>query len=80
VADGLLKQVKRYGGESFLATDQAALDKIRQKLDQLYGLTAGVKTYSTEKHIYRLPLTLAICLLALGLSARLLFWKFHRIV
>lgn len=79
-ADKLLKQVKRYGGESFLATDQAALEKIRQKFDQLYGLNAEVKASTSENHIYRLPLTWAIFLLTLGLTARLIFWKFHRVV
>ncbi len=78
--DILLRQVRRFGGESFLATDQQALDRIREKLDQLYGLNALTKVSVFEQHIYRWPLTAALCFLVLGLAARLILWKFHQVV
>ena len=84
VVDSLLRQIKRYGGQSFLATDWDSLDQIREKLDQLYGLNAtanaSVKTNIFEQHIYRLPLTASLLFLVLGLLTRLIFWKFHQMV
>lgn len=79
-ADNLLKQIRRYGGESFLATDQAALDQIPQRLDLFYGLTAAVKVYTSERHIYRLPLSAGLIFFVLAAAARLVLWKFHRVV
>lgn len=79
-ADKLLKQVRKYGGESFLAVEQTALEKIVKKLDLLHASTVGVKTFTAERHIYRWPLVLALLCLAGGLITRLIFGKFHHTV
>ena len=73
----LLKQIKQYGGEYFIATDRSSLDKIRQRLDRLHAAVIEVKKYTTEEHIYRYPLTASLLLYALAILTRLIFWKFH---
>ena len=79
-AEALLQQVRRYGGEAFLATDKNALDEIIQRLDRLYAAIAGVKSYTTEYRIYRVPLVGSLVLYFLALTTRLLLWRFHRLV
>ncbi|MBI2063949.1 MAG: VWA domain-containing protein [Candidatus Yanofskybacteria bacterium] len=76
----LLKQVKQSGGEYFIATNSSSLDQIRQRLDRLHAAVVEVKSYTTEQHIYRLPLVASLLLYALAIIARLILWKFHRIV
>ncbi len=80
MTDALLKEVKQYGGESFLATDEASLSKVIKHLDALHATVVGSKNYVTEQHIYRLPLTLALLFFLTGLSARFVFWKYHQVV
>ena len=80
IAEALLKEVKQYGGESFLATDEATLDEVLKRLDALHAITAGSKNYIIEQHIYRLPLTFALLLFVTGLSLRFVFWRYHQVV
>ena len=79
-SEALLRQVERYGGKSFLATDETALEKIRQRLDMLYASMVEVKIHTAEQHIYRLPLVAAVLLFSLAVAARLVLWKFYRVV
>lgn len=76
----LLKQIKQYGGEYFIATNRSSLDQIRQRLDRLHAAVVEVKKYTTEEHIYRYPLTASLLLYALAILSRLIFWRFHRVV
>ncbi|MBI2669929.1 MAG: VWA domain-containing protein [Candidatus Yanofskybacteria bacterium] len=76
----LLKQVKQYGGEYFIATNRSSLDQIRQRLDRLHAAVVEVKNYTTEQHIYRLPLVASFLLYTLAILARVIFLKFHRVV
>lgn len=76
----LLKQVRQYGGEYFIATNRSSLDQIRRRLDRLHAAVVEVKSYTTEQHIYRLPLVASLLLYALAILTRLIFWKFHRVV
>lgn len=76
----LLKQIKQYGGEYFIATNRASLDQIRQRLDRLHAAVVEVKKYTAEEHIYRLPLVASLLLYSLAILTRLIFWKLHRVV
>jgi hypothetical protein len=78
--DQLLKQVRRYGGEYFLAKDKSSREKIRLRLDSLQVSIVGVKTVTAEKHIYRPFLVIAILFLVIGAGVRLLLWAFHHVV
>lgn len=73
----LLKQVKQYSGEYFIATNRSSLDRIRQRLDRLHAAVVEVKSYTTEQHIYRLPLVASLLLYAVAILARLILWKSH---
>lgn len=79
-AEALLQQVRRYGGEAFLATNEDSLAEIIQRLDRLYAAIAGVKSHAVEYRIYRVPLVGSLTLYFLALTSRLLLWRFHRVV
>lgn len=79
-AEALLQQVRRYGGEAFLATNEDALREIIQRLDRLYAAMAGTKSHTLEYRLYRVPLVGSLTLYFLALTSRLLLWKFHRVV
>lgn len=74
----LLKQVRQYGGDYFIAYDRYSLDQIRQRLDRLHAAVVEVKSYTAERHIYRLPLVVSLILYALAIVTRLALWKYHR--
>jgi len=76
----LLRQVKRYGGDYFIASNRSSLNEIRKKLDLIHAATIDVKVYSTEQHIYRQPLVASLVLFGLALLLRLALWRFHKIV
>ncbi|MBI4160358.1 MAG: VWA domain-containing protein [Candidatus Yanofskybacteria bacterium] len=78
--DNLFSQIKKYGGESFLATDRTALSKIPARLNELHASVTGTRRYADEQHIYRLPLMAAIQLFMLGLLCRIILWKYHKII
>lgn len=73
----LLKQVRQYGGEYFIATNRSSLDQIRQRLDRLHVAVVEVKSYTAEEHIYRLPLVASLLLYAIAILGRLVLWRFH---
>jgi len=75
-----LRQVKRYGGDYFIASNRSSLNEIRKKLDLIHAATIDVKVYSTEQHIYRQPLVASLVLFGLALLLRLALWRFHKIV
>lgn len=79
-ADALLRLIPQYGGESFLATDEHSLAQVRQRLDQLYAAVTEAKAYTVEQHIFRLPLTVALILLALSVVMRAILFKFFLVV
>jgi len=76
----LLKQVRQYGGDYFIAYDRYSLEQIRQRLDRLHAAVVEVKSYTTEQHIYRLPLVVSLILYALAIVTRLALWKYHRTI
>lgn len=76
----LLKQVRRYGGEYFVATEQTSLAEIRQRLNALHAAVIDVKIETTEQHIYRGPLVVSMIFFVLAIFSRLLLFWFHRIV
>lgn len=76
----LLRQVRAYGGDYWLATDQYALAKIKQRLDALHGSITRAEDHVTENHIYRLPLMVSLILFALAILARLILWFVNRTV
>ena len=80
LSEPLLRQVRRYGGEFFIAANRPSLSQIRQKLDRLNPAVIAVKSYTVEQHIYRSPLVASLMFYALAIAARLLLWKFHRVV
>ena len=76
----LLKQVRTYGGDYWLATDQYALSKIKERLDILHGSIARTEDHIIENRIYRLPLMVSLMLFVAAIVSRLLLWWVHRIV
>ncbi len=72
----LLRQVKLYGGEYFIAANRPSLNQIRQRLDRLHAAIGKSKSYTAENHIYRLPLVASLLLYSLAIMARSLF-RFH---
>lgn len=77
--DKLLKDVRRYGGDYFVAVDKNALEAIGQKLDRLHAVKFSTKNYSKENFIYRRFLVLAIWLIFLAVTLRLIFWMYQRV-
>ena len=75
----LLKDVRKYGGDYFIATDKNSLEKISEKLDQLHAAKFSARQYSKENFIYRRFLVVAIWLMALAGLVRLLTWPYQRV-
>lgn len=76
----LLNQVKRYGGDYFIATDRFALDKVADKLNRLQAIQTDVKKKTVEKRIYQRTLTFSFLLFGLAIISRLVLAMFHRVV
>lgn len=76
----LLRQIRQYGGEYFIAANRPSLGQIRQRLDRLNPAVIAVKSLTVEQHIYRLPLVVSLVFYALAILTRLIFWKFQRVV
>lgn len=77
--DKLLKDVRKYGGDYFVATDKSSLEKISQKLDRLHTAKFSVKNYTKENFIYRRFLVLAVWLICFAAAFRLIFWGYQKI-
>ena len=78
--DELLKMVKRYGGDYFMATSEFSLDKISKKLDELHAIRTGVKKYTVEERIYRKPLSISLFMFFIAIFLRFALWWTHRVV
>ena len=77
--DKLLKDVRKYGGDYFIALDKNSLAKISQKLDLLHAGKFSTKSYSKENFIYRRFLVFAVWLAVLAMTMRLVFWMYQRV-
>ena len=77
--DKLIKDVRKYGGDYFVATDKNSLSKISEKLDLLHSVKFSISKYSKENFIYRRFLVAGIWLIALAGLARLLTWSYQNV-
>lgn len=75
----LLKDVRKYDGDYFIAVDKNSLEKVSEKLDRLHAAKYSAKVYSKENFIYRRFLVLGIWLIALAGLARLLTWSYQKV-